>query len=220
MKVIAINGSPRKKWNTATMLTHALQGAASQGAETKLVHLYDLDYKGCMSCFACKRKDGKNLGRCGTRDGLTPLLEEIREAGALILGSPIYFGEVTGEMRSFLERLFFPVLVYEKDSRSLFPRKIPTAWIYTMNIPESMVKDMRLERVFEFNKYILEMLIGPCESLMSYDTLQFEDYSKYVSGMFDAEAKRKRHEEVFPQDCRKAYEMGARLVQMAATTAP
>lgn len=220
MKVIAINGSPRKKWNTATMLTHALQGAASQGAETKLVHLYDLDYKGCMSCFACKRKDGKNLGRCGTRDGLTPLLEEIREANALILGSPIYFGEVTGEMRSFLERLLFPILVYEKDSRSLFPRKIPTAWIYTMNIPESMVKDMRLERVFEFNKYILEMLIGPCESLISFDTLQFEDYSKYVSGMFDAEAKRKRHEEVFPQDCRKAYEMGARLVQMAATTAP
>jgi hypothetical protein len=47
MKVIAFNGSPRKKWNTATLLEKALEGAASQGAETKLIHLYDLDFKGC-----------------------------------------------------------------------------------------------------------------------------------------------------------------------------
>lgn len=62
MNVIAINGSPRKKWNTATLLEHTLEGAKSQGADTELVHLYDLDYKGCTSCFACKLKDGKNYG--------------------------------------------------------------------------------------------------------------------------------------------------------------
>lgn len=54
MKVLAINGSPRKTWNTATVLTKALEGAASQGAQTELIHLYDLNYKGCISCFACK----------------------------------------------------------------------------------------------------------------------------------------------------------------------
>jgi len=59
MKVIAINGSPRKKWNTATLLEKALAGAASQGAETELMHLYDLNYKGCISCFACKTIGGK-----------------------------------------------------------------------------------------------------------------------------------------------------------------
>lgn len=211
MKVVAVNGSPRKKWNTATMLEHALEGAASKGAETRLFHLYDLDYKGCLSCFACKKKGGRSFGRCATRDGLTPVLDEIHEAGALILGSPIYFGEVTGEMRSFLERLLFPYLVYDKVGGTLFPRKIRTAWIYTMNIPEHMVKQMSLERVFEFNESMLEMLIGPCESLMSFDTLQFEDYSQYAAGMFDAAAKRKRHEEVFPDDCRKAFDLGARL---------
>jgi len=56
MLAIAMNGSPRKKWNTATLLEKALEGAASQGAETELVHLYDLNYKGCISCFACKLK--------------------------------------------------------------------------------------------------------------------------------------------------------------------
>lgn len=213
MKVIAVNGSPRKKWNTATMLEHVLKGAASKGAETKLVHLYDLDYKGCVSCFSCKEKGGKSFGKCAVQDGLTPLLEEIRSVDALVLGSPIYFGEVTGEMRSFLERLFFPSLLYEKERKSLFPKRIRTAWVYTMNVPEEYVKNMRLERVFEFNQSLMEWLIGPCESLMSYDTLQFEDYSKYAAGMFDAEAKRRRHEEVFPQDCQKAFELGKRLVE-------
>jgi multimeric flavodoxin WrbA len=59
MKVIALNGSPRKKWNTSTLLKHALDGAASRGAKTELIHLYDYNYKGCISCFACKLKGGK-----------------------------------------------------------------------------------------------------------------------------------------------------------------
>ena len=52
MKALGVNGSPRKKWNTATLLKKALEGAASEGAKATLVHLYDLDYKGCISCFA------------------------------------------------------------------------------------------------------------------------------------------------------------------------
>ncbi len=50
MKVFAFNGSPRKEWNTATLLKKALKGAEPPGAETELVHLYDLKYKGCISC--------------------------------------------------------------------------------------------------------------------------------------------------------------------------
>ena len=57
-KVIAINGSPRKTWNTATLLEHALSGARSAGAETELIHLYDLDFKGCVSCF-CLQAQGR-----------------------------------------------------------------------------------------------------------------------------------------------------------------
>ena len=93
MTIIGINGSPRKKWNTATLLTKALEGAASQGADTELVHLYDLDYKGCISCFACKIIDGPHNGRCAVKDDLSPILKKIEdEADAIILGSPIYFG--------------------------------------------------------------------------------------------------------------------------------
>ncbi|MDR3670750.1 MAG: flavodoxin family protein [Holophaga sp.] len=113
MRVIGINGSPRKKWNTATLLGKALEGAASVGAETELIHIYDLDYKGCRSCFACKLKTGSSHGSCSMKDDLTPVLEKVKQADAVVLGSPIYFGMVTGEMRSFLERLMFPYLVYD-----------------------------------------------------------------------------------------------------------
>jgi len=112
MYIIAVNGSPRKDWNTATLLRKALEGAASRGARTELVHLYDLAYQGCRSCFACKTRGGKSYGACAVKDGLSPVLAATGEADALILGSPVYFGTVTGEMKSFLERLLFPVLTY------------------------------------------------------------------------------------------------------------
>ena len=113
MTMLAINGSPRKKWNTAKILQSVLDGAAKAGAETKLVHLYDYDYKGCISCFECKRIGGKNYGRCAVKDALAPVLERAATADALILGTPIYFGAETGEMRSFFERLCFPFLTYK-----------------------------------------------------------------------------------------------------------
>ena len=123
MKVLAINGSPRKKWNTAMLLNNVLEGAASQGAETELAHLYDLDYKGCISCFSCKLKDGKSYGRCAVKDDLTPVLDKIESVDAIVLGSPIYFWEVTGAMRSFLERLLFPNVVYDANHSSLFKKR-------------------------------------------------------------------------------------------------
>jgi multimeric flavodoxin WrbA len=101
MKAIAINGSPRKRWNTATLLRKALAGAKAKGAKTELVHLYDLTYKGCISCFACKKIGGKSYGRCAVKDELTPVLTKAAEAEVLILGSPMYFHTKSGEMRSF-----------------------------------------------------------------------------------------------------------------------
>lgn len=211
--IIAINGSPRKTWNTATLLEHALQGAASIGEETELIHLYDLDFKGCTSCFACKLIGGKSYGRCSVWDDLTAVLEKIRDADAFILGSPIYLGTVTGEMRSFLERLVFPYLVYDPGRSTLFPKKIPTGFIYTMGADEDRVKEMGYEMQFQLTEMILERIFGASESLLVTDTLQFDDYSKYMSSAFDTEAKARRHRVVFPEDCKKAFALGKRLAQ-------
>ncbi len=211
MKVFAINGSPRKKWNSAMLLEKALEGAASQGAETELIHLYDLDFKGCTSCFACKLKGGKSYGKCAMNDGLTSVLEKLATADAFLLGSPIYFGTVTGEMRSFMERLLFPYLTYTRPPGSLFDRKIPTAFIYTMNVSEEMMKEHHYPVHIGLNESVLSRTFGQSESICCFETLQFEDYDKVVFSYFDPEERRERRKTVFPEDCSKALALGARL---------
>lgn len=211
MRVLAFNGSPRKTWNTATLLNKALEGAASQGAETELIHLYDLNYKGCISCFACKTKGGKSYGKCPIQDDLAPIFKKVEEADAIILGSPIYVGRVTGEMASFMDRLVFQYLDYSNSDRSLFSKKINTGFIYTMNETEEMLKTFGMDKPIEFNEFVMRKVFGASESLLSFDTYQFDDYSKVVATMFDAEAKAKRRAEVFPVDCQKAFDMGVRF---------
>jgi multimeric flavodoxin WrbA len=107
MKIIVINGSPRKDWNTDVLVKEAEKGAISKGAETEFIHLYDLNYKGCISCFRCKLVDRKSRGRCVLKDSLSPVLEKIHNCDGLILGSPIYLGEVSSSVRAFIERLIF-----------------------------------------------------------------------------------------------------------------
>jgi multimeric flavodoxin WrbA len=213
MKIMVINGSPRKSGNTGILLDHAIKGAVSQGAETELIHLYKLSYKGCESCFSCKLKGGKSYGRCAMNDELTPILHKFETADALLLGSPIYLGGVTGEMKSFLERLVFPYLVYDKERSSLYTKKIPIGFIYTLGAPESRIKEMGYDQNFKLMEMIMARYFGgPLESLMVTDTCQFDDYLKYVATAFDAEAKAKRRKDVFPIDCQNAYAMGVKLV--------
>jgi multimeric flavodoxin WrbA len=212
MNVLAINGSPRKEWNTATMLKKALEGASSLQAKTELIHLYDLNYTGCISCFACKTRRGVSYGRCAVKDDLSPVLKKIEESDALILGSPIYFGTVSGEMKSFMERLFFPFLTYTDPPASLFPKKISAGFIYTMNVTEEQVDAFGGASHFSNNARVMKLLFGTGESLFSYDTYQFDDYSKVVADRFDPEKKLQRHRDIFPKDCEKAFQMGARFV--------
>jgi multimeric flavodoxin WrbA len=213
MKIFAINGSPRKKWNTSMLLKNALEGAESQGAETEFFHLYDLNFKGCTSCFACKLKGGKSYGKCAINDELTPVLKKLADADAILLGSPIYFGMVTGEMRSFMERLLFPYLTYTQPPASLFNRKIPTAFIYTMNVSAENFTEFQYNVHTSLNENILRRIFGQAESFYSFETLQFEDYDKVVFSYFDPEERRERRRTVFPEDCRKVFALGERFVQ-------
>jgi multimeric flavodoxin WrbA len=208
MKITALNGSPRKNCNTATLLKKALEGAESKGADTELINLYDLNYKGCNSCFLCKLKDGKSYGVCAVKDDLKAVLKKIGESDALILGSPIYLGSVTGEMRSFMERLIFPYLTYHNPSKSLFPKNISTGFIYTMNITEEQSEGAGYEQLFKMNEYYLKTIFGSAQSLISFDTYQFKDYSKIVNERFDPIKKARRRSEVFPLDMQNAYDMG------------
>mgnify|MGYP003620559038 CR=1 FL=1 len=214
MKVIAFNGSPRKKgWNTVTLLENALKGAASEGAQTELINLYDLKYSGCISCFACKKINRKNDGVCAVKDDLTSVLDRVRNVDALIIGTPVYFSDETAATRALLERLMFPYYNYSKDEKSLFPKKIRTGLIYTMNAWRDILEQFSYDKIFGRTKTSLERIFGECEMLLSTNTLQYNNYDKYDHEIFNKEEKIKRHTEVFPLDCDKAFKLGKNLLK-------
>lgn len=216
MKAIAFNGSPRKDRNTAKMLRRLLLGAEEAGATTELVNLADFKYSGCTSCFACKLKNSKSYGHCALRDELTPLLEKALSAQVLVLGSPIYYAAETAAMRAFMERLFFPYMIYAaKPPFSLYPGRISSALVYTMGVYEHELEAIGYSKNFSRTQAMMQRIFGPCDLLLSTNAYQFDDYSKYVCPRFDPEAKKKHHEEHFPQDLAAAFNLGKKLVQHA-----
>ena len=218
MRVMAINGSPRKNWNTAKVLQSAMKGAEAVGAETELVNLYDLSFCGCKSCFACKIKNSKTGGVCAIRDELRPVLERAREADVLILGTPVYYSYPTGVMRSFMERLMFPVgtYLYENGRHvTLRDKVIPTAMIFTMNCPEDYMKQIGYPPILEENTKVMADIFGYSETLYVCNTYQFNDYSRYDFNLFREEDKRKYRDEHFAVDLQNAYDLGRRLTEKA-----
>ena len=145
------------------------------------------------------------------KDDLTPLLEKIATADALVIGSPVYFGSVTGETRSFMERLLFPYLTYTVPYGTLFPKKLATAFIYTMNVPEERSREFGYEYFIKANERYGQMLLGSSESLCAFDTCQVDDYSKVVIESFDPLHKAQRRAEALPLDCQRAFDLGKRL---------
>ncbi|MDR1532010.1 MAG: flavodoxin family protein [Clostridiales bacterium] len=207
MNILTICGAANKTRNTASMLRSAFNGAMSVPDTTgEFVYLYDLDFKGCVGCHSCKLLDESKFSRCALRDGLTPVLEKAVDADVILIGSPIYFSDITGETRSFLERFFFPATTYNKDRAPTYPKRPKVGWVFTMNAPGEFYKDFLGGLVSMTSR-----IIGESEYVMAYQTQQFQDYSKYAATMFDVDMVKKRHIEQFPKDCEAAFAMGKRL---------
>ena len=214
VKALFINGSPRKNFNTAQLLQKAMEGAREAGAEVEMVNLYDrnLNYKGCMSCFACKVKGGKK-GVCSFPDDLKPIMECAMEADVLVCGSPVYCGYPTAGLRAFMERLIFPAVNYADFRHPVINKPKRSATIFTMNCPdEEMYRANNYHILMDTNAHQLGMF-GPTEVLYSFDTYQFNDYSRYDAEGLPAEWKAEKHRTQFPLDLDAAYNLGRRLVE-------
>ena len=209
-KIVVVNAGPRKGWNTDTILTEASKGAESAGAEIIRFDLFRLErYTGCISCFGCKKEKFK--GHCICKDGLTPVLDAIRESDGLIIGSPNYLSNLTASFRALYERLIFQNLTYNVETPCCNEHPIPVLLVMTSNAPEMMYREL-----IDSYKQTLNSFVGPTEVLISGDTLQLKDYGKtdWPWTMFDPEAKQKRHDTVFPEECRKAFELGTTLFKV------
>lgn len=208
MKTIILNGSPRKNWNTATILKEAQRGAESAGAETEYIDLYDLSYTGCRSCLACKRKNAERC-RCFWKDDLSPVIDRIFSADSLIIGSPLYLGDITSQVHALIERLHFCALSYD-DYSNYFTGRVNVGIILTMNAPKAFYNIAYRKKAKE-TAQSFKALNGTVEVYACCDTLQVSDYSKFNMASFDENHKRAVREKQFPEDLKNAFDMGVKL---------
>ncbi|MGD0817263.1 MAG: flavodoxin family protein [Methanomassiliicoccales archaeon] len=101
MKVVVFNGSPRKDGNTAAILKEVARNCSDKGAEVEYFDLFSMDFKDCSACMGCKKGD-----KCVQKDELSPALEKIENADAIVIGSPIYISAETATTKALIDRFY------------------------------------------------------------------------------------------------------------------
>lgn len=99
VKIMGIIGSPRKGSNTEILIDEALKAAEKVGVETDVINLSNADIEPCIACDICK-----NTGECAIYDDMREITDKLHEAQGLIIGSPVYFGNVTSQLKMFMDR--------------------------------------------------------------------------------------------------------------------
>lgn len=152
MKVVGFVGSPRRKGNTTAIVNEVLRGASEAGAETKIFNLNELGIRGCQACYKCQTPEGK----CVQTDGMAPLYDEIFSSDAVVIGTPVFMFQVTGQTKTFIDRLF--ALLYLKDGKpGAFRNKIKgkkTLTVYSQGQPETSL----FASSFDLNENVLGFL--------------------------------------------------------------
>ena len=101
MKIIGFNASPRKDGNTAWAINKILEGAKEQGADTQIGSFSSLDINPCKGCLGCVKN-----GRCVVSDDMQKIYDALKYTDALVLGSPVYMGQMSAQAKIFTDRLF------------------------------------------------------------------------------------------------------------------
>lgn len=206
-KIIAVNAGPRTGWNTDLLIREAAKGAEAAGAEVEYIDLFKLEkYTGCISCFACKLP--KSYGKCACRDGLTEVLDKIRNADGLIIGSPNYLGNLTASFRALYERLVFQSLTYNVETPCCNEHMIPVLLIMTSNCGEEAYDAVGYTAMLEGYRNTLTRFVGDTQVLTCGNTVQVKDYSRFNWTLFDPGAKQAHHDETFDAYLQKAYSVG------------
>ncbi|MFH1217835.1 MAG: flavodoxin family protein [Pseudomonadota bacterium] len=176
MKITCVLGSPRKTGNSSTIAGHFLQIAADKGAETESFLLNTLNVKGCQACYSCKKTSDK----CVVRDDLAAVLDSVRQADVLVMASPTYYGEVSSQLKAFIDRTFsflVPDFLSSPNPSRLNPGKT-LVFILTQAQPdERMFDDIfpRYEKFFKWYGYSDSHLIRVCGASQDDRMMERED---------------------------------------------
>lgn len=206
MKVIVINGSPRKTWNTMQLVNKFIEGMKTQKElDVKYINVYDYNFTGCKSCFACKLKRFEDQPlECRIKDDIHDLLVETRNADAIVLGTPIYFMDMSAQVKAFLERLMYP----GKSSKVL-----PATFIYTMNAPQEVFDKYIKSSVGIIENFYQNNFGYAPKTICAYDTYQRDHEELYKKSSHDMAGKKIRRETQFPIDLENAYQAGISFAQ-------
>ena len=102
MKVVGINGSARKDGNTAILIRTAFKELEKEGIQTELIQLAGKKVNGCIACYKCFKSKDK---RCDVKDDVNDCIAKMEDADGIILGSPTYFADCSGQMKCFIDRV-------------------------------------------------------------------------------------------------------------------
>lgn len=209
MKIYALNASPRKGWNCDQVLDSFIKGVKETNPEIEVekVHIYDLDFKGCRSCFACQMKKTEN-GHCLFRDGATELIRGIKSGDGLVFASPVYYFDVPSQMRAILERLFYP---------GNADHEIAVTAIYTTNQKRELVGQFFQRHMDDIAFFFRNEFKTEPEELYVCNTLHWKNPERYNFPMEWYEDKVDNHEKHFPIDLQATYDAGVRMAQRIAS---
>jgi multimeric flavodoxin WrbA len=212
-KIVIIDGGPRKRFNLAALLQSFTEGVKSvdSSIDVEHIYLYDIDYHGCKSCLGCKLAGGKNAGNCVIKDGLSPVLDEMKKADGLAFGSPCFFSVATGQLQSALERMVYPYLSYNEMAIKN-DHRVPTATFYTMNATPTEADQNHMEELmFGHIDGLIAMTWQQPERVCAYNTYQVHDYNRYDLKAFSEENKRQWRDTHFEADRQKAFAAGVNM---------
>jgi multimeric flavodoxin WrbA len=164
MRVLAVNGSPRKKGNTATILEQVLAGAAEQGAETRMIHLNALKLKGCQGCLACR----ENIGECACKDDFQDVLEALKTSDAVAFGTPIYVFHVSGQFKSFLDRCY--CMVPDPEEGAPYEAAVPPGKRFLIVTSQGDEDPEAYRHVIDYLRMIFSFLGGTIEVITQAGT--------------------------------------------------
>ena len=183
MKILGVEGSSRKNGNTEKLVKTILEGTSENGAETTFYKLAEMNISLCLGCFSCRE-----TGTCVTNDDMQLLYEEIQASDIIILGSPVYMWQVSGQTKLFMDRLSAFI---KPDFTTRLKGKKSLFMVFTQGNPD--------ENSFKFYFEYLEKLF----SFLHYD----------VKGKIVAAGTRDKNDILHKTDLlKKAREIGKKLV--------
>ena len=191
MKTVVINADPKRKGVNAQLAKSALKGAQSSGAEVEYVDLYKLDLSGCRVCLICKRDE--DVCKCYWRDELSPVIEDIFNADALLVAAPIFF--------SYPSRMIYSMVSYKTGNK--FKGKVNVGLFYTINYPKGYF-EKSVRPHLKQSEDVLKMFNGKVV-IESFSNITKNDYSN------KSEEEVKLKEEQLSLDLERVFEIGAEL---------